>query len=351
MPLAPCALTHPQPVGEGRGEGSLAGRARGPGPVSRTSPGSRRAAEPRLATRPAVRPGRGRVWRGEGVSGRLSGGRPAPGTPSPTPLPPAVPGPRQRKTKTRAEETAAGAPPEKPEQKPRASRPRCPAAGGLAPPPGSVPPVLTAPCPSRPLACFRPSHPSTPDSSCSGPLPGLPPAEAPRSGARGARAHRAPQAVQGQRGRSDPGLAARSPAATGPAHFPGPAPSPGGAGAPGGAGSRPGRRRLHSSGGSGGSAAGARLGAPAGTREGRGRGRGRARCGPPRGPPPRPSPFPPPTPRSLRGAPAASLKGHRPATGLRQRRALPESWTPEPSLGKRGGLQETLARPLRDRPR
>lgn len=46
---------------------------------------------------------------------------------------------------------------------------------------------------------------------------------------------------------------------------------------------------------------------------------------PPRGPPPRSSPFPPPTPRSLRGEPVASLKGHRPATGLRQARGLPES--------------------------
>lgn len=292
MPLAPRALTHPQPVGECKGEGSRAGRAGGPRPVSITSPGPRRAAEPCLATRPAVRPGRGRVWRGEGVSGRLGGGRPATGTPSPTPSPSSCAGPRQRKTKTRAEETAAGAPPDKPGQKPRASCPRCPAAGGLAPPPGSVPPALAAPCPSRPLAYLPPSRPSIPDSSCSGPFPGLPPAEAPRSGARGARSHRAPQAVQGERGRSDPGLAARSPAATGPAHFPGPASSPVGAGAPGGAGSRPGRRRLHSSGGSGGSVARALLGAPAGTREGRGRGRGPARCGSPPGSAPSPLPLP-----------------------------------------------------------
>lgn len=58
--------------------------------------------------------------------------------------------------------------------------------------------------------------------------------------------------------------------------LPWPSASPGGAGAPGGAGSRPGRKRLHSSGGSGGSAAWALLGARAGTREGRGR-RGGAR--------------------------------------------------------------------------
>ncbi|XP_077635275.1 uncharacterized protein LOC144243986 [Crocuta crocuta] len=71
----------------------------------------------------------------------------------------AVPGPRQRKTKTRAEETAAGAPPEKPGQKARASRPRCPAAGGLARPPRSVPSALAARCASRPLRLPSSSRP------------------------------------------------------------------------------------------------------------------------------------------------------------------------------------------------
>lgn len=63
---------------------------------------------------------------------------------------------------------------------------------------------------------------------------------------------------------------------------PGPShePSPGGAGAPDAAGSRPGRRRLHSSGRSGGSAARALLGARAGAQGAEGRGqRGGARRG------------------------------------------------------------------------
>lgn len=109
-----------------------------------SSPGPRRVADPRPAARRAVGPGRGRVWCGEvGVRPAVvAKDIPLREPPPPLSLPPAVPGPRQRKTKTRAEETAAGAPPEKPGQKARASRPRCPAPGGLAPPPRSVPPAL-----------------------------------------------------------------------------------------------------------------------------------------------------------------------------------------------------------------
>lgn len=212
--------------------------------------------------------------------------------PPPLPLPPAVPGPRQRKTKTRAEETAADAPPEKPGQKARASRPRCPAAGGLAPPPWSVPSALAAPYASRSSACLPPSRPPYPGHFSLRPpppdrhqprfpaaVPAVPAACAPGRAA--------------ERGRRDPGPETPAPRQRlDPPPSPGPATSPEGAGAPSGAGSRPGRRRLHSSGGSGGSAAGALLGARAGTREGRGRrGRGRARSVPPA---PGASPFAPP---------------------------------------------------------
>lgn len=188
--------------------------------------------------------------------------------PPPLPLPPAVPGPRQRKTKTWAEETAAGAPPEKPGQKARASRPRCPAAGGLAPLPGSVPLALAARSASQPLTTFLIPV------LCPGQLPLQPPSQPPADvpcGRASRCPRRVPQAVPTERGRRDPGPAATSPASPGSAPFPGSAPSPWGAGAPGEAGSRPGRKRLHSSGGRGGSVARALLGAPAGTREGRGR--------------------------------------------------------------------------------
>lgn len=230
-------------------------------------PGPSGAVDPRRAACRVARPGRRGVWPREGVSGHSGQGHPALGTPSPTPSP-AVPGPRQRKTKTRAEETAAGAPPEKPGQKARASRPRCPAAGGLAPLPGSVPLALAARCASQPPDYLPPSRP----------LPRAAPAPTPfptTSGCFCGRAPRCPrgvpQAVPTERGRRDPSPAATFPAAPGSAPFPGSAPSPWGAGAPGEAGSRPGRRRLHSSGGRGGSVARALLGAQAGTREGRDR--------------------------------------------------------------------------------
>lgn len=149
-----------------------------------------------------------------------------------------------------------------------------------------LPPSFPLPCPGQPWLWPPPQLAS---SRCS-------PQACPRC------PPRAPQAVPAERGRRDPGPAASSPAEPGAAPSPGPAPSPGGAGAPGGAGSRPGRRRLHSSGGSGSSAARALLGAQAGTREGRGRrGRGRAWGPPPRGPPPSLLP-----PRSRRGALAAA---------------------------------------------
>lgn len=188
--------------------------------------------------------------------------------PPPLPLPPAVPGPRQRKTKTRAEETAAGAPPEKPGQKARASRPRCPAAGGLAPLPGSVLLALAARCALRPPDYLPPSRPLLRAAPAPAPFPttsGCFCGRAPRC------PRRVPQAVPTEQGRRDPSPAATSPAAPGSAPFPESAPSPWGAGAPGEAGSRPGRRRLHSSGGRGGSVARALLGAQAGTREGRDR--------------------------------------------------------------------------------
>lgn len=112
---------------------------------------------------------------------------------------------------------------------------------------------------------------------CPGQLPLQPPSRPPADvpcGRASRCPRRVPQAVPTERGRRDPGPAATSPAAPGSAPFPGSAPSPWGAGAPGEAGSRPGRRRLHSSGCRGGSVARALLGAQAGTREGRGRGAG-----------------------------------------------------------------------------
>lgn len=97
------------------------------------------------------------VARGGGCPAIVAKDIPLREPPPPLPLPPAVPGPRQRKTKTRAEETAAVAPPEKPGQKARASRPRCPAAGVLALPPLSVPPAL--PAPRVPAPCLPSSFP------------------------------------------------------------------------------------------------------------------------------------------------------------------------------------------------
>lgn len=234
MPLAPHSRTHPQLE---RAEGR-AGQGWGP--------------SPEFLNYNAAPPGGGEP--------RTS--RPA--TPPPLPVAPAVRGPRQRKTKTWAEETAAGAPPENPGQKAWASHPRCLTAQGLASPsavlpgPGSPGPVgvpmgSPSPNPCAVQLFFLRLPSGTPISHSS--------------------THR--------RGRCDPS----------PDVVPGPAqpdpssePSPGGAGAPNAAGSRPGRRRLHSSGRSGDSAARAQLGAPsraqgAGNWEPRGRApRGRGLC-------------------------------------------------------------------------
>lgn len=210
--------------------------------------------------------------------------------PPPLPLPPAVPGPHQRKTKTRAEETAADAPPEKPGQKARASSPRCPAAGVLALPTGSLPPALAAP---RVLApCLPSSFPPraalcpAPSPACHQPrifaaVPAMPALCAPGCTRR--------------TGAPRPWPCSQLPGRTQIRPLPWPNTSPGEAGAPGGAGSRPGRRRLHSSGDSGGSAARALLADRAGTREGRSRGPG-------------PPPLAPPL-ELRRGAPAASPQG------------------------------------------
>lgn len=173
-----------------------------------------------------------------------------PRAPPPLSVAPAVRGPRQRKTKTRAEETAAGAPPENPGQKARASHPRCPAAHNLAPAPTGWP---------------RPGSPSPVGGPCAAaasspylaqlsllPLP--------------CKDTKLPQRCP-PTGRSDPSSDVA----------PGPALSPGGVGAPGAAGSRPGRRRLHSSGRSGSSAARALLGARAGAQ---GAGAGNRGAGP-----------------------------------------------------------------------
>lgn len=186
------------------------------------SPGARGAADPLPEARRAVRPGRGRVWRGEGgCPASVAKDIPLREPPPPLPLPPAVPGPRQRKTKTRAEETAAGAPPEKPGQKARASRPRCPAAGGLTPPPWSVPSAQAAPYASRPPACLPPSRPPCPGHLSLRPPPR--PATSPSSLQPCPRCpRRAPQAVPAERGRRDPGPAASYPAAPGSAPLPWP---------------------------------------------------------------------------------------------------------------------------------
>ena len=139
-----------------------------------------------------------------------------------------------------------------------------------------------------------------------------------------------------ERGRRDPSPAVSSPAAPGSAPSPGSVPSPEGAGAPGGAGSRPGRRRLHSSGGSGVSAARALLGAPAGTREGRGRAQRGWGVSSPR-------PL-----SSRRGAPSASRRGSRlvqraeagthAGRGAGRRNTANERWSRGDSLGRPPGV-------------
>lgn len=140
---------------------------------------------------------------------------------------------------------------------------RCPRPWQPRASPGPLPAFfLPAPCPGQ--LALRP-------------LP-RPPADVPCSHARGARAVR-PRLCPPSGGAATPAPAASFPLAPGSAPSPGSASSPWGAGAPGGAGSRPGRRRLHSSGGSCGSAARALLGARAGTREGRGRRGGAERGG------------------------------------------------------------------------
>lgn len=277
MPLAPRAQTHPQSAREGRGEGSRACRAGGsracfPSP----GPGVGEGLTPGSSSRGPARQGAS-VARGGGCPATVAKDIPLREPPPPLPLPPAVPGPRQRKTKTRAEETAADAPPEKPGQKARASRPRCLAAGVLALRTGSLPPALAAP---RVLApCLLSSFPPraalspAPSRACHQPMfiaavPAMPALCAPGCTHRTGAPRPWPYSQL-------PGRAQIRP-------LPWPSTSPGEAGAPGGAGSRPGRRRLHSSGDSGGSAARAL------TTPGAGRNPGGAGPGP--GPPPRSSP-------------------------------------------------------------
>lgn len=142
----------------GQKGGQLRLKDRGSRPCFSSS-GPSGAVDPRRAACRWSGPAGGECGPGRGCPATVAKDIPLWEPPPPLPLPPAVPGPRQRKTKTRAEETAAGAPPEKPGQKARASCPRCPAAGGLAPLPGSLPLALAAQCASRPPDYLPPSRP------------------------------------------------------------------------------------------------------------------------------------------------------------------------------------------------
>lgn len=153
-PLAPRDQTHPhrsegqreQPRGQDQGS-----RSRFP------SSGPRGAADSRRAVGGRPSPAGGEGGAGRGCPAAVVKDGPLRELPPPRPLPPAVPGPRQRKTKTRAEETAAGAPPEKPGQKARTSRPRWPAAGVPALPPG-LRPLPRQRRESRPPPTLLPPH-------------------------------------------------------------------------------------------------------------------------------------------------------------------------------------------------